>query len=96
VGVKPGAITLHIEKLVLSGFPPGSKHAIGDAVQSELMRLLHEGGFANAATRSGLPVDVVGGTFTLPAHPDPRATGIGIARRVHAAVNEGGEKNGRA
>jgi len=33
------AVTIHIEQLVLHGFDPRDRHAIGDAIQSELAAL---------------------------------------------------------
>jgi hypothetical protein len=36
----PANIQIHIDELVLHGFDPRDRHAIGDAVQAELTRLM--------------------------------------------------------
>ena len=93
MGVTRDAVTLHIEELVLSGFPPGSRHAIGDAVQAELTRLLSERGVGDAVARGGQG-DLEGGTFRLPERPNALASGSGIAHQVYAALHQRGGKNG--
>jgi hypothetical protein len=45
-------IELHIEKLVLNGFQPRDRYRIGEAVQSELSRLLTEQGIASTFEQS--------------------------------------------
>lgn len=40
MGMKPARIELIIDELVLHGFAPGDRHAIGDAVQAHLESLL--------------------------------------------------------
>ena len=45
----PHSIEMHIEELVLHGFEPGDRHAIGDAVERELARLLSEHGLPSAS-----------------------------------------------
>lgn len=40
--MKPARVELIIDELVLHGFAPGDRHAIGDAVQSQLQALLAE------------------------------------------------------
>jgi len=75
-------IEVHIDELVLHGFEPHQRHAIGDAFHEELMRLLGERGIDT--TRG---IDIAGldaGSFVLP--PGGRAAGRGIARSVHAAL----------
>ena len=81
MGVKR-PIELHIEELVLHGFDPHQRHAIGDAVHGELARLLAAHGIAAAGAIDVARLD--GGSFAL--HPGARAAGEGIARNVHAAL----------
>src|SRR5690242_11774302 len=50
------SIALHIEEVVLHGFPARGRHAVGDAVQMELGRLLSTTGlpeFVTSAQPSG-------------------------------------------
>lgn len=42
--MRPRAVELHIEELVLHGFAPGDRHRIADAVERELARLFAERG----------------------------------------------------
>ena len=75
-------IELHIEELVLHGFDPHQRHAIGDAVHGELARLLAAHGIALAGTIDVSHLD--GGSFAL--RPGGRAAGESIARNVHTAL----------
>ena len=71
---------LHIEELVLHGFPITFGHAIGDAAQQELTRVL--------ATR-GMPAQMMQDTthagarsFQLPPDAKPKAIGALVANAV--------------
>lgn len=92
MGVSRDAVTVHIETLVLHGFPGGSRHDIGDALQAELARLLAADGIADTVAHAEGNAVVDGGEFTLPARGDVHASGAGIAQRVHASLSDqGGE-----
>jgi hypothetical protein len=84
--VKPARIELHIEELVLHGFAPGDRHAIGDAVQHELTRLLAEQGIAPSAVGSRDRAHVDAGDFQV--SPDAKAPAVGaqVARAVHGGL----------
>lgn len=78
-------IELVIDELVLHGFDPRQRHAIGDAVVRELTRLA---GMDARELRGQHSIDVTGldaGTFVTPA---PTAAGVGtaIAGSVFTAV----------
>ena len=90
MGVSRDAVTVHIETLVLHGFPGGSRHDIGDALQAELARLLAEHGIADTIDRTARDSIIDGGEFTLPARGDVHASGAGIAQRVHASLSDQG------
>lgn len=78
-------IELVIDELVLHGFDPRQRHAIGDAVARELTQLVG----AHAAELQGhRSIDVAGldgGTFLTPA-PTAAGAGAGIANGVLTAV----------
>ncbi|MDQ6661378.1 MAG: hypothetical protein M3Z24_10480 [Chloroflexota bacterium] len=84
--MNPQRIELHIEELVLHGFAPGDRYAIGEAVQCELQRLF---------TRQGIPPHMMqqsrsvgrldGGTFSV----DPAAQADIIGTQVAHSVYEG-------
>lgn len=90
MGVNRDAVSVHIETLVLHGFPSGSRHDIGDALQGELARLLVEHDMAETIVERGQGPVIDGGSFTLPARADARTSGEGIAQRVHASLSQGG------
>ena len=83
-------VRLHIEELVLEGFPPGDRHRIAEAVQAELARL-----FGTQGVPSTLPAlpdmgrlrTEVGGL-----HPTrPERSGADIARAVYDALGGGSQ-----
>jgi hypothetical protein len=82
--VRRPEIELHIDELVLHGFDPRDRHRIGDAVQSELTRLLAERGL-----RTAQPFDravVSAGSVTLPRNAQPRAVGSRVARALFGVL----------
>lgn len=78
-------IELVIDELVLHGFDPRERHAIGDAVSHELTRLVHAHARELQGQRS---IDVAGldaGSFETP-RATGAGTGVGIANSVFTAV----------
>ena len=94
MGMKRDSITVHIEELVLTGFPTGSRHVIADAVQAELTRLIGEGGIGGEFASGGSYERLQGGSFTLPARIGSTASGDGIAARLHTTLSQEGGKHG--
>jgi len=58
-------IDLHIEELVLEGFPPGDRHCIGAAVERELARLLAERGLPPGLAQGADLPRLDGGSFEI-------------------------------
>jgi hypothetical protein len=77
------AITLHINELVLHGFPPQTRHAIGDAAQSELTKLLSATGLPEFAKTQANSPAIDGGSFKLTPATRPGAVGSLIANAVY-------------
>ena len=75
-------IDVRIDELVLHGFDPRHRHAIGDALHDALVRLINERGVA--ALQSIDIVHLDGGSFELASNA--RANGENIARNVHGAL----------
>jgi hypothetical protein len=75
-------IHLHIEELVLHGFPSDDRHRIGEAVQRELTRLFTEQQLPPGLTKSTEIDRLNGGTFQMTGAPRPESTGTQIARTV--------------
>ena len=89
---KPYNIELHIEELVLHGFSPTDRHAIGEALQRELTRMFAEQGVHSSLGRGFEAERLDGGTFHVKS--GTRAQGIG--RQVGQAVYSGLQQEQRA
>ncbi len=84
--MKPARIELHIEELVLHGFAPGDRHAIGDAVERELARLFTEHGLASSSLASGERAHVNAGEFQVAPESKAPAVGAQVATAVHGGL----------
>ena len=73
------AIALHINELVLHGFPVQGRHAVGDAVQAELTRMLSTTGLPNYVTSDTID----GGSFHVAPRAKPNAVGGLIAKAIY-------------
>ncbi|HUP60705.1 MAG TPA: hypothetical protein VNA69_09840 [Thermoanaerobaculia bacterium] len=83
-------IELHIEELVLHGFPATQRHAIVDAVRDELTARLARDG---VATTESVAVDRLdAGTVTLPHGTNAAGREIGDA--IHSTVGSHANANG--
>jgi hypothetical protein len=80
-------IELHIEHLVLDGLPLAAADgaSVLTAVQTELTRLLTEGGLAPGLQQGGALTSLRGADVRLSPGPAPDAVG----REIGAAVHEG-------
>jgi len=74
-------LQLHIEQLVLIGFPPDDRHRIQDAVQAELVGLLAEGALT-LPTESRAIETSARQTARVPARPTAAQLGAGVARSI--------------
>jgi hypothetical protein len=84
---EPPPIHLHIEELVLHGFPSGDRHRIGDAVQRELTRLFTEGRTPPALAKSAEIDRLNAGSFQMTT-ARPEATGAQVARAVFGGLKQ--------
>ena len=92
--MRPGAIKLHIGELVLHGFEPGDRAALGEALETELARLLAAGD-PEALTRAQAVASLDGGAFEMPAHAAPEVTGTRLARAVYDGMTKQAGGDGR-
>lgn len=81
-------IELHIEKLVLDGFPAVDQHRIAAAVEKELSRLLGTGEIPEGLKRNDLMEKVDGGTLEIGPGNSAESTGIGIARSIYGGLKK--------
>ena len=95
-------IELVIDELVLDGFPPSARYAIGDALSAELEVLLQQQGFTfpmpvfagEADAEPGLNRDRLdAGSVTLNEDAPAGSVGRQVARAVDAILRNG-EKTG--
>jgi hypothetical protein len=85
VDVIASEVRLHLDELVLTGFPRGDRVRIADAVQAELGRLLGERvppGLAKGGPREALDA----GAFTVPRGARPADVGERVARALYRAL----------
>jgi hypothetical protein len=80
--MRPGAIRLHIDEVVLHGFEPADRAALGAALETELARLLAAGD-PQALAQAGQVARLDGGSFDMPTHTTPEVAGTRLARAVY-------------
>lgn len=86
MGVKPRAIEVHIDELVLHGFSGVDGPSIGAAVERELARLLGAEGLPEALAGGGARAVVDAGSFERGPRQTPSAVGGAVARAVYGGV----------
>ncbi len=82
----PNNIELHIEELVLHGFPPKDRHLVGEAVQRELTRLLSERGIPSSLSKGGEIARLDGGSFSVKQGSKADAVGRQVAQAVYGGM----------
>jgi hypothetical protein len=82
------SVRVHIEELVLHGFPSGDRHRIGEAMQRELTRLFTEERTPPDLAKSAEIDRLNGGTFQMTSAPRPEATGAQVARAVFGGLKQ--------
>jgi len=82
-------IELVIDEIVLHGFDPRQRHAIGDAIQQHLSQLALDRSQALGALTSRDVVHSDAGVISTLAGASPAAAGAGIARAVIGALGGG-------
>jgi hypothetical protein len=84
--VVPRAVEIHIEELVLRGFPASDRYRIGEAVKDELARLLARGGTPRGPSVSRSAGRLDAGAFRVPAGARARSIGALVAQRVYRQI----------
>jgi hypothetical protein len=77
------SIELHIEELVLHGFPLSDRYAIGDAVERQLAQLLGEQGVPSSLRSESATDEIRGASFNTPHNAKASAIGRQIAQAVY-------------
>ena len=82
----PHSIELHIEELVLYGFEPAERYAIGEAVERELTRLFAEYGVPPSLRQGGEVARLSGGAFDAASSARAEELGSRIAQAVYGGL----------
>jgi hypothetical protein len=80
--LKPRAISLHIEEIVLHGVSPADRERVGDALKIEIARLLTEQGLPPALLKGGEMERADGGAIAATDAGRPDVLGAHVARAV--------------
>lgn len=86
MGLKPRAIEIRIDQLVLEGYSPADRLRIGAAVERELARMVREGGLGAGLMAGGGRAAIDAGSFTRAPQATPAAVGADVARSVYAGL----------
>jgi hypothetical protein len=88
MGMKPD-IEIHIEELVLRGFPHGDRHRIAGAIEQELTRLFSDRqDLPRMIEHAGHIEAVDGGQCRIDPGAKPGSIGQQIARAVYKGIGE--------
>jgi hypothetical protein len=79
-------LTVHIEKLVLHGFPAVQAQAIARSLERQLSWLLSKGDRPFAPNQEKDFYRLDGGSIYLPHNPDAQETGTVLARAVYGGL----------
>jgi len=79
----PRSVDLHIDELVLNGFAPADRYAIGEAVERELNRLFTERGTPASIARDVEITSLNGGAINVKPGHNADATGNQLARAIY-------------
>lgn len=83
-------IDLHIERLVLEGIPlnAGQRPLLQSAVETELTRLVNNGGLSPSLVQGGAYAAVRGGTLQLASEGNSNTLGRQIAGAVYGGIGK--------
>lgn len=84
--VSQPSVELHIEELVLHGFPRSDRYRIAEAVELELSRLVTRVGLSPSLKQEATVDRVRGGSFQVAPGARAEATGRQIARAVFGGL----------
>jgi len=81
-------VNVHIERLVLEGVDVASEQrgALHAAVETELVRLLTQGGLASHLSGGGATPRIDGGAISVPGGRKPAQLGRQIAAAVYGGI----------
>ncbi len=81
-------IAFHIDQLMMEGLPTSDRYQFGNAVQTELARLLAEKGMPPNLTSSAELEQLAAGTILITAAPRPATIGRQVAEAVYRGIGQ--------
>jgi hypothetical protein len=84
--MKATNLELHIEQLVLHGFPPGDRYRISAAVEAELTRLFTEQGVPPSLAKYADSAQVNAGTFNILPGSKAETIGTQVAEALYGGL----------
>lgn len=88
-------IDLHIEELILHGFPVGERRRIGDTMEMELARLMTKAGRLGRPEQDVVIPTMEGAAINLIARQKRNAIGQQIAQSIYSAIRQGMKLTGK-
>lgn len=85
-GLADAPLRLQVNEVVLHGFNPRERYALGDAIQQELSLLLADRGLPGWLAGAGVIERLDGGAFAPAPDSRPLALGAEVARAVYRGL----------
>jgi hypothetical protein len=85
--IRRATVELHIEELILHGFPARDRHRIAAALERELSRLIAQGDLAHLPGKSIQLDHLDAGSFRLDPAAQPSHIGRIVAQRVYGQIS---------
>ena len=82
------SLELHIEELVLHGFPQVSHAEIARHIEMELSNLLRQGHLPASLVQGGALANLNGGTFDVSPNTTPQALGAQVAQTLYRGLGQ--------
>ncbi len=81
-------LELHIEELILQGFPGCDRDRMGAAITQELTRLFTEQGIPRSVQDTGRSIRLPGGSFEVTTGIRVELTGAEIAQKIYGGFHD--------
>jgi hypothetical protein len=81
-------LALHIEELILQGFPGCDRDRMGSVITQELTRLFTEQGIPRSVQDRGRSVQLPGGSFEVTAGSRVEVAGAEIAQKIYGGFHD--------
>lgn len=91
----PASVSIHIEELVLDGFAHGDRYYIGEALQSELARLLEKRGISLGQQHNTEVEEVTTGPVRIAPGSKPEFIGSKLGQAVYGGIGKLSTSGGR-